>query len=680
MRAHQPAKITERVLVQGDGLSGPDASDPRFQGLLEAAPDAIVCVDADGTIVLVNGQTERLFGYGRSELIGERVELLVPDIARRVHPSHRETYVADPKRRPMGAGMELAGRRKDGGEFPAEISLSALRTGDALLVVAAVRDVSDRKRAEAKFRGLLQAAPDAIVGVGSDGRISLVNAQAERLFGYARDELIGQALEILVPETARDFHSEHRSTYFAHPVPRPMGAGMQLAARRKDGTTFPAEISLSAIETEEGLLVSAAIRDVTERIEEQAERERLRAQAERERLERQLHQSQRLESLGQLAGGVAHDFNNLLGVILNYASFVAQEIDNRANVRDVDWRAVSSDVAEIQRAAERATRLTHQLLAFGRREVVQPVTLTVNDVIRDMERLLTRTLGEHVELVTSLASDPWLVMADPGQLEQVLVNLAVNARDAMPGGGRLVLESQNITVDDDYVARRPELAPGRHVRLRVSDTGAGMGKDVIDRAFEPFFTTKPKGEGTGLGLATVYGIVKQAGGDVEIYSEPGFGTTISVILPATGSASPLRPEPKSSRHQGGGETVLVVEDETAMRELTRRILAKSGYHVLLAACGSDALREAQQHDGPIDLLLTDVVMPQMLGREVAERMAALRPGIRILYVSGYAQPILGSTGTLEQGVTLLEKPFTEPLLLAKVREVLDAPQPSTAQR
>ena len=276
-----------------------------------------------------------------------------------------------------------------------------------------------------------------------------------------------------------------------------------------------------------------------------------------------------------------------------------------------------------------------------------------------------------MELVTSLEPELWLVKADPGQLEQVLVNLAVNARDAMPGGGQLVLESHNVDVDEEYVARRPGLTVGRHVRLRVSDTGTGMERDVAERAFEPFFTTKPKGEGSGLGLATVYGIVKQSGGDVEIYSEPGLGTTISVMFPATEETGGAAAKPVKTGPASTGETVLVVEDEAAMRELTRRILRRHGYHVIVAANGAEALREAEDHEGPIDLLLTDVVMPQMLGKEVAERASAIRPGIRVLYMSGYAQPILGSTGTLEAGVTLLEKPFSESQLLDKVRELLD---------
>ncbi len=606
-------------------------TDKLLVGMLEAAPDAVVCVDADGRIVLVNAQTERLFGYRREELAGQLVEILVPDAIRPGHPARRAGYVADPRPRQMGEGIELAGRRRDGSTFPAEISLSAIDTGESILVMAAVRDVTERReasataarlasiiqsshdavigesldgvitswnpgaerlygysaaemigrhievlilpetraaeketqaaitrgdqveqfqsdrvrkdgttvrvsttlspiadragvivgvstvsrditgqqRADARFRGLLEAAPDAMVCVDADGRIVLVNAQTERLFGYRREELAGQLVEILVPDAIRPGHPARRAAYMADPRPRQMGEGIDLAGRRRDGSTFPAEISLSAIDTGENILVMAAVRDVRERLELQAERERLKTQAERDRLERQLHQSQRLESLGQLAGGVAHDFNNLLAVISNYAAFVAEEIDTKTPQQE--WQAVREDIQQVQRAAERAAGLTHQLLAFARRDVIQPRALNLNRVIEGVEQLLVRTLGEHVELSTRLAAGLQPVLSDPGQIEQVLVNLAVNARDAMPGGGKLIVTTASTSIDEEHAASRVGLSAGPYVSLKVSDTGTGMPQDVIDRAFEPFFTTKAKGEGTGLGLATVYGIVTQIG-------------------------------------------------------------------------------------------------------------------------------------------------------------------------
>ena len=657
-------------------ISERQRAEVKFQGLLEAAPDAIIGITPDGTIALANAQAERLFGYPKAELLGQPVEILVPQYARDGHPNHRRGYLTDPQPRPMGAGMQLAGLRKDGSQFPADISLSAIQTEDGILVSAAIRDVTDRARAEAKFRGLLEAAPDAIVGITRDGNITLVNAQAERLFGYARDELLGQPIEILVPEQARDLHPDRRTHYFTQPTPRPMGAGTQLAARRKDGSEFPAEISLSALDTEDGMVVSAAIRDVTDRLEMQAAREQLKTQAERERLEAQLHQSQRLESLGQLAGGVAHDFNNLLAVMLNYTTFVAEQITARADADPSgEWHEIRHDITQIQRAGERATELTHQLLAFGRREVVRPRVLDLSTVVGEIEPFLRRTLGEHIELHPQLAADLWLVLADPGQFEQVLVNLAVNARDAMPEGGTLSIGTANRRLGQTAAQSCPGLHPGRHVQLWIADTGTGIPPDVVEHVFEPFFTTKPKGEGTGLGLATVYGIIVQAGGHAAVSSTPA-GTTVTVLLPATDQTATLTTEPPAARQPNqGGETILVVEDEEALCEVTRRILARNGYHVLTAASGPEALKIAEHTTQDIHLLLTDVIMPRMLGKELAGKMGALLPHTRVLYMSGYAQPVLASQGTLDPGVILVEKPFTEPTLLARVRDVLDTPQP-----
>ena len=523
-----------------------------------------------------------------------------------------------------------------------------------------------------RFGGVLEAAPDAIIGIEPDGTIALVNAQVERLFGYQRDELIGQPVELLVPDRVRAGHTAHRRRYLDQPTARPMGSRLELSARRKDGTEFPTEISLSPVETDDGLLITAAIRDVSERLAMQAERERLRGVADRARLEQRLEQAQRLESLGQLAGGIAHDFNNLLAVIINYSAFVAEQVRHEAErTGDEGWVITCGDIEEIERAAKRAAELTRQLLAFARREVVNPEVLELNNVVRDVESLLHRTIGEDITLVTSTEPNLWCVLADPGQLEQVLVNLAVNARNAMPMGGTLSIDTANVDADESYVNDRPDVSPGRYVRLRVSDNGAGMDRATLNRAFEPFFTTKPDGTGTGLGLASVYGIVHQSGGHVQLYSEPGMGTTFSALWPATDQAPTRTSVATEARTTTGGETVLVVEDEDAIREVTQRILTRSGYQVVTAANGEEAIQRFGTHDGPIHLLLSDVVMPGMAGKELAQRLVEHDPKLRVLLMSGYA-PVLASRSTAALGVAFIEKPFSQPTLLAKVREVLEA--------
>jgi two-component system cell cycle sensor histidine kinase/response regulator CckA len=508
--------------------------------------------------------------------------------------------------------------------------------------------------------GLLQAAPDAIL-VMDEGLIVLVNDRAEELFGWPRAELVGRHAEVLLTDGGR-------AEYLAQLPPkenRPAGrmGTASVSVRRRDGRVFPAEATLATVDTPQGRLVVAVIRDLTERERAQAEQVRLRAEAERQRLEVQTHRSARLESLGQLAGGIAHDFNNMLGVIVNYASFVIEE----AAAEAPDMQAIAADARQVIRAGQRGTDLTHQLLAFARREVVRPQVLDLNSTIDGLGEALRRSIGERITLIVRPGADLPTVTCDPAQIEQLLVSLAVNARDAMPAGGNLVIDTACFMVDEAH----PELPPGDYVRLRVSDSGRGMSPEVVERAFEPFFTTKASGEGTGLGLATVYGIVTGAGGWVSISSEPGLGTTVTVLLPVSGSA-PAAPEVvKPVQTSGHGETLLVVEDEAALRDVAGRILSGAGYRVLAADGGTQALELAALHDGAIDLLVSDVVMPGMLGKELAERLTGVRPDTRVLYMSGYAQPVLASQGTLDPGVALLEKPFTAADLLSAVRRRLD---------
>ncbi|GIF26461.1 PAS domain S-box-containing protein [Actinoplanes tereljensis] len=491
--------------------------------------------------------------------------------------------------------------------------------------------------------GLLQAAPDAILVM--DGyTIVLVNDRAVELYGYSREELLGQSIEMLVTDDARMMLPERRRR-IDEGRPGPIGAATS-TIRRRDGTEIPVESSVAIVDTKEGRLAVAVIRDLSERARAEQDKARLRAEAH-------VHRSQRLESLGQLAGGVAHDFNNMLGVIVNYASFVIEE----ATSPTPDLSAIAADAEQVVQAGKRGTDLTHQLLSFARREVVRPQVMDLNTAIGEVEEMLRRSIGEHINLIVRPADGLPSVVCDPGQISQVLVNLALNARDAMPGGGDLVIDT------------------GRHgeqVRLRVGDSGTGMAPEVVERAFEPFFTTKGSGAGTGLGLATVYGIITQADGEVSIASSPGVGTTVTVLLPASSDlsyfsdkAAKLPPAPSR------GETLLVVEDEAALRDVAGRILSGAGYRVLAAECGAAALELAAGHDGGIDLLVSDVVMPGMLGKELAERLVSVRPDTRVLYMSGYAQPVLHSQGTLDPGVALLEKPFTADDLLTAVRNRLD---------
>ncbi len=539
----------------------------------------------------------------------------------------------------MGAGRELSALRSDGTTFAAEISLGALDVDEGTLVCAAVRDTTESRRAEARFRALFEAAPDAMVGVDAEGRIVMVNGQAERLFAYSRDELLGQPVEILVPEAVRHAHPDYRTRYFSRPTTRPMGVGLELAGRRSDGTEFPAEISLSALEGDGGMVVTAAIRDVTERKRIEAEREQLQAR-----------QSERLEVLGQLAGGIAHDFNNLLALILSYGRFVAKRV--------ADDPGLSEDVAEILSAAERAATLTRQLLIFGRREVVRPQVLDLNEVVQSMEKLLRRTIGEHIDLQTSFAPDVPPVFADPGQLEQVVVNLAVNARDAMAGGGVLRFRTD--------VVVRPGTDGGSRapwVRLTVEDTGHGMSAEVKARIFEPFFSTKPKGQGTGLGLATVYAIVSQAGGRIDLYSEEGRGTAFRILFPGVDSeARPLVSlDAGQQPPRGEGRTVLVVEDEPGVRHMASRILTDHGYAVVEAESPAAAIELCRS-----GRLRPDVVMPGMSGRELADAVAAIMPDLPVVFMSGYSHDVIAHQGVLDPGVRLVEKPFTEPELLGTV--------------
>ena len=653
------------------------AGTKQFLAFTEVCPDAIIIVDGTNAILLVNVRAASLFGYEPTDLIGKPVDLLIAGFPRDAETRKGASQLEAATERHTVKALNLLAHRQDGSEFRAEVLVTAIRHGRGYVAMGSVRDISERFEDGARFRGVLEAGEDAAVGVDKSGRIALVNPEAEELFGYTRRELTDQPLDVLVPQTSRNKPSRHGARRVKGELNVQVAVGTPLEGRRKDGSAFPVEISLSAVETKEGPLVSASIRDASHRAETPREQDRAEVQSARDLIESRLHQTHRLESLGQLAGGVAHDFNNLLAAILNYVAFASEGISAEINTRPVGssdrLTAVLSDVGQIGAAAERAAALTHQLLAFARREVRHPEVLDINSIVSDVETLLRRTIGEQVRLITSGAPDLAAVRADRGQIEQILLNLAVNARDAMPNGGTVSVATENYTVDAAFATLHPVVEAGPHVRLCVTDTGTGMDRKTIDRAFEPFFSTKPKDKGTGLGLATVYGIVSQTGGMVELDSEIGSGTTVTILLPSVVAGLAAQPVAgPSMRLHRTGETILVVEDEELVRDVATRILTQHGYKVLVASSGDAASALIDSHPSTIDLMLTDVVMPGLTGRELAEQVLEARPEIRVLYMSGYPESVIASQGVLDQGISFVSKPFNAADLLEHVRAVLDA--------
>jgi PAS domain S-box-containing protein len=526
-------------------------------------------------------------------------------------------------------------------------------TGGAVLVVLV--DVTDhpsshgRKEMERRFQRIVESAMDGIITVDGSGRVVLLNAAAERIFGVTAAEALGGTLARFLPVKHRETHGRFIEQFGRTGVSsRTMGNLGTISGVRSNGNEFPIEASISHVSVGGQQYFTVILRDVSER----------------KRLEAQLLQAQKMEGVGRLAGGIAHDFNNLLMAIFNYLALASRKLGAD--------HPVTASIGQAQRAAERAADLTRQLLTFARRQVIAQRILSPREVATGLTPMLRRLIGEDVSLKTVAREDTGNVRADPAQLEQVLVNLAVNARDAMPHGGTLTIETRNKVLDEACCRTRLDATPGEYVVMSVTDTGTGMTPEVQARLFEPFFTTKPTGKGTGLGLATCHGIVKQSGGHIGVYSELGRGTSVRVYLPRVLSDAPARPESPAPRAAPRGtETILLVEDSALVRELVAEGLADAGYTVLQAASGPDALKLLEEHAGTIDLMLTDVVMPGMSGVQLGEAVLKLRP-MPIIYMSGYTEETIAHHAVNPEHVTFIAKPFMSDTLLHLVHRVLRA--------
>jgi PAS domain S-box-containing protein len=620
-------------------------SERRYRTLFEESKDAIYVSATDGTLVDFNKSMLTLFGYTREEMEMLNAEEMY------VHASDRHEFRQVIEREGGVSNYEVQLVGKDGTVMDCLLSSTVQpgEDGEILGYQGIIRDITHRKQAQDKLRkekefsdAAIGSLPGLFYMLDEQGKFVRWNKNVERVSGYSASELsnldpfeffIGEDRQAII-DAVKEVFEKGSST-------------VEVDLVAKDGSRKPYFFTGKAVILDgKRCLVGMAI-----------------SLDERRRLERQLRQSQKMEAVGRLAGGIAHDFNNILTIILSNTEFLLKDC------RSPDTN--HEELMEIRSAAERAASLTGQLLAFSRKQVLQARVLNLNDVVVNVEKMLRRLIGEDIELVTMLTSSLWSVEADPGQLEQIIMNLAVNARDAMPSGGRLSIQSGNVELDTDFAKTHYPIVPGRYVMLAVSDNGIGMDADTHSRIFEPFFTTKQRGQGTGLGLSTVYGIVKQSGGYIWAYSEPGQGTTFEIYLPRVEkTAERLKSATAAAPHVTGSEVVLLVEDERLVRALARRILEGGGYTVLEADGAREAIDISGHHQGGIDLLLTDVVMPEVNGPELAERLAGERPDMQVLYMSGYTDHAALRQGVWEADASLIQKPFSPDSLLRKVQEVL----------
>jgi PAS domain S-box-containing protein len=616
--------------------------------IVESSGDAILGVKFDGTISTWNKGAETLYGYTPEEAMGHNVSLIVPE-------DRIDEIMGVLGRVKNGEPIlpyESVRKRKDGKLLNMSIGASPIwdSSGQVIGISIIGRDISGLKRAEEARTRLALAVEniaESVVITETDGAILYVNPAFEKITGYRREEVLGQNPRLL------NNGKQNQEFYQAMWATLKQGGAWTgvFINKKKDGTLYEAQAVISPVRDEAGRVINyvGIERDVTHE----------------KHLEEQLRQSQKMEAIGQLAGGIAHDFNNLLTIITGYGQLLLEELEPN------DPRRVK--MGEINKAAARAVSLTRQLLAFGRRQVLVSEVLDLNAVLSNLEKMLRRLISEDIELVIVQGEALGRVRADSGQIEQVIMNLAVNARDAIPHGGKLTLETSNVDLDEAYAASHPEVAPGPYVMLAVRDDGCGISQEAQTRIFEPFFTTKEKGKGTGLGLSTVYGIVRQSEGYVSVDSEPWHGATFKIYLPRVEEQAGLQAwtEEGAGEPPRGSETILLVEDEEALRSLVQDVLEELGYKILPATRGDEAIAICKQHPAPIPLLLTDVVMPGMSGRELADHLKFLYPGMKLLYMSGYTEDAMLRRGILGPEAAFLGKPFTPRAIARKVREVLD---------
>jgi two-component system cell cycle sensor histidine kinase/response regulator CckA len=630
-------------------VSGSEPETP-YQQLCANMMDAFGAADMEGRVTDANQPFIDLIGYNMEELLELSIFDLTPS---KWHGFEKRIIDEQVLVRGYSDVFEKEYRRKDGSIVPVELRVVLARdpNGHPIGMWAIVRDISVRLAREGALRWFqltVESSPDAVFWLNEEGRFPYVSEQACRSLGYSREEL----MELNIWDIDVEFTQEMWGPHWKK-VRERGGARLERLHRRKDGTVFPVEISSKNVTFENQVYHMAYVRDISDRVN---------ANKERETLEAQLIQSQKMESIGRLAGGVAHDFNNMLSVIFGYSELIKTKL--------APDDPIMRDFEQIQRAAKRAQDITQQLLAFSRKQVLEPKILNINELIHCFENNLSRLIGEDIELKFFPSRDIENIEFDPTQIEQILMNLAINARDAMPAGGNLTFETANVSLDEAYCREHVGFIPGNFVQISVSDNGNGMDTETISHIFEPFFTTKEIGKGTGLGLATVYGIVKQGGGFINVYSEPGRGTTFKIYIPvSTGDIESLNID----EDQGpvlGSEAVFLVEDDEMVRKMVEVSLRKLGYTVLSAAGPEEALAIFPKEKNTVDLLITDVVMPKMNGKVLYKRLKSVRPDLKVLYMSGYTANVIVDHGVLNKGVQFISKPFSIIELSNKVRNAL----------